>query len=322
MSDDIDNRNEAPATSSAPASVRVPSARVSALLAAALLAIGVLVGAAIEPAPETSLASEPSVIAERLPLLLRAYEAALAAKAAGDTATAAVSAPATHRRHKRRKAHSEAAEPASATSESSSEEKTESKKEKSSTKKVALPEISTVWLIELSGTSFAPALATPAGAPATNAAIHTGTLLSGWSALDAAAFAGDVSLLEEPSALGTPPLLHSIVQPPCPEGAAGAACAPETPGALSAADAFLQSTLATITGTPSYKEHGLIVITFATVGLPTEVGLAEGASSSTLTYKPPAGALLISPFVKAGVRSSATFNATSPKQTAEKVLHK
>ena len=41
----------------------------------------------------------------------------------------------------------------------------------------------------------------------------------------------------------TPQTLDSIVQPPCPEGAAGAACAPETAGALTAADEFLKATV-------------------------------------------------------------------------------
>ncbi len=52
-------------------------------------------------------------------------------------------------------------------------------------------------------------------------ALPAGTLLSGWSALDGSAFANEAALL----AGSSPQLVDTIVQPPCPEGAAGAACA-------------------------------------------------------------------------------------------------
>jgi hypothetical protein len=179
-----------------------------------------------------------------------------------------------------------------------------------------------VWLIELSGPAFSSALAQASAAPYIDGqAVPSGTLLSGWTALSASAFASEAGLLE-PSAPGSPPpLLHSIVQPPCPEGTAGASCAPETPGQLTAADTFLKETLATITSTPAFKEHGLVVVTFATVAQPTLSGLAAGSSNATLTSEPPAGALLISPFAKAGVKSSTAFNPTSPRKSVEALLH-
>jgi hypothetical protein len=111
------------------------------------------------------------------------------------------------------------------------------------------------------------------------------------------------------------------VQPPCPEGAGGAACAAETPGQLTAADEFLKATLTQITATPAYREHGLVVVTFASVGVATQAGLPAGASSATLTSQPPAGVVLLSPFARAGARSSASFNPTSPRQSLEKLLH-
>jgi hypothetical protein len=147
------------------------------------------------------------------------------------------------------------------------------------------------------------------------------TLATGWTALDCSAFAAETALAEPPAAGSTPPLLHSIVQPPCPEGAAGAACAPETLGQLTAADEFLKATLATITSTSTYKEHGLVVVTFATVGIATQSELPAGSSTSTLTYQPPAGVLLLSPFAKAGQRSSIAFSTTSPRQNIEALLH-
>src|SRR4029077_1673525 len=119
---------------------------------------------------------------------------------------------------------------------------------KKTTGAATLPPITSVWLVQLSGVSFATALANPTAAPYIDAQlVPKGTLLSGWSALDGSAFASDAALAEHRSAVGgAPPLLHSIVQPPCPEGAAGAACAPGAPGELTAADEFLKAALATI----------------------------------------------------------------------------
>jgi hypothetical protein len=148
--------------------------------------------------------------------------------------------------------------------------------------------------------------------------VPTGTLLSGWSAIEGSAFANDTPLVA-----GAPPqLLDTIVQPPCPEGAAGAQCAPDTPGALTAADEFLKATLPTITATAPYRENGLIVVTFASIASAAATGLPTGAATATLTSQPPAGVLLISPFAKAGVKSSAAFEPTSPKQSVAKLLRR
>ena len=84
---------------------------------------------------------------------------------------------------------------------------------------------------------------------------------------------------------------------------------------------FLKAALASITSTSTYKEHGLIVITFADVGIATQSELPAGASISTSSYQPPAGVVLLSPFVKAGQRSSTAFDPTSPRQSLEKLLH-
>jgi hypothetical protein len=181
-----------------------------------------------------------------------------------------------------------------------------------------LPAVTNVWLIELAGSSFSQARAQATAAPYINSQLRGGTLLSTWSALDASALASDAPLLT-----GKPPqLLDTIVQPPCPEGAAGAPCAPETAGALSAADTFLHQTLPTITSSVAYRERGLIVITFGAVGNATASGLAAGAATATLSAEPPAGALLLSPFVRAGARSAIAFNPTSPKRSLEALLHR
>jgi len=319
-----DTEHPTPEQPTRPGRVRLPSTRWSAALAAATLAIGVGVGAAIGPAPDASFAGSVPNLAQRLPLLIAALEsdhasgkpsapaepattstepAAVASTPGGSSSSAAASTPATT--------------PASAPA--SGEPASETKPAAPS--KGKLPAVSNVWLIQLDGGTFTSAASQAAAAPyITGQLLPAATLLSGWSAIDASAFASDAAVAEPPPAGSTPPILHSIVQPPCPEGPAGASCAPETPGQLTTADSFLKATLATITGTTAYKEHGLVVITFATVGIPTQSELPAGASTSQLTYQPPAGVALLSPFAKAG-RSTVAFNPTSPRQSLEKLLH-
>jgi hypothetical protein len=317
---------------------RLPRWRTTALLATATLAIGVAAGAAIGPTPEASLAGTTSALSSRVPLLVAQIESQRNAEAAAAQAAEAKAAAADRAAKARQKEAATSAskeeEPASTASSkksessTSKEEKTESEssesgsgKKKSKAKK-PLPPVSAVWFIQLSGTSLSTALAQPTAAPYITQLAAQGAVLGSWSALDASAFASEAGLVEPPSAGATPPLLHTIVQPPCPEGAAGASCAPETPGQLTAADEFLKATLATIVNTPAYKEHGLVVITFSSVGLASQAGLPEGSSTATLTYQPPAGVLLLSPFAKAGSKPTTTFTPASPRQTVEALLHK
>jgi len=182
----------------------------------------------------------------------------------------------------------------------------------------ALPPVTHVWLIELSGTTFAAALAQPSASPYIDSqAVPAGALLNSWSALDASTFAGDAALIAS-----TPPqVLETIVQPPCPEGAAGAQCMAGTPGGLGAADEFLKASISTITGTAAYRTSGLIVVTFGSIVAASSTGLPSGASAATLTSEPPAGVLLISPFASAGTRPATPFNPASPRQSLEKLLH-
>jgi hypothetical protein len=304
--------------------LRTPSLRVTAALAAGMLGVGVAVGAAIGPAPQASFAGAADSVAQRLPLLLAelASRPHGATSAQAPTASTASEPPAVTKQETPAPASTTAA-PASITptpAKAPSEESAPTPKAQGKAK-AKLPAVTNVWLIELAGTSFSEALAQPTAAPSINQLVPTGTLLSGWSALTANAFAADAVLAEPPAAGATPPLLHSIVQPPCPEGSAGTACAAGTPGQLTAADEFLKATLSPITGTPLYREHGLVVITFTTVGIASQAGLPAGASSATLTYQPPAGVLLLSPFVHAGIRSTSVFNPTSPRQSLEKLLH-
>jgi hypothetical protein len=312
-----------------PGALRLPSRRAGALLAAVMLGIGIAVGAAIGPAPETSLAGSAQVV-QKLPALIAAVVASRPAQApASTTATVAPAAitpqptPAATAGTPASATSAPVASTAPSTSAEGESEKTSTTPKKSSAGASKLPPITNVWLIQLSGTSFAEALANPTATPyITGQLIPKGTFLTGWSALSASAFANDAALAEKAATVGgTPPILHSIVQPPCPEGVAGATCALGTPGALTAADGFLQATLATITATTTYSEHGLVVVTFATVADPTAAELPAGSSSATLTSQPPAGVVLLSPFAKAGAKPTTTFNPTSPKQSLEKLLH-
>jgi hypothetical protein len=305
--------------------LRLPSARASALLAAAMLGLGTAVGAAIGPAPASSIADSTKLPALIASLAARQQSAAAPQASVPPTqpptvvpqATPAAAVPNTPTSTTSAAAQKAAPPTASKTGPAAS----------TPTKKAAanatLPPITSVWLIQLSGVSFSEALAKPTAAPyIAGALIPKATLLSGWSALDGSAFASDAALAEHRSAVGgAPPLLHSIVQPACPEGAAGAACASGTPGELTAADEFLKAALATITATTTYSEHGLVVVTFATVAVATASELPAGASNATLTSQPPAGVVLLSPFAKAGTRSSTAFNPISPKQSLEKLLH-
>ncbi len=311
----------APARATTP--TRLPRPRMTALLAAAMLGIGVAAGAALGPGPESSIAGAGE-IRQELPALLAAIaareRAAQAAAGPSSPAPAPTAPEATGAVRPRSHAKTAAGSGTPATPTAAEPAPSGSHPSSATTRK--LPATSAVWLIELSGSSFANALAAPAAAPYLDGeAVPGGALVSSWSAAQASAFASDAALAEPPSPGGPPALMHTIVQPPCPEGAAGAACAPETPGQLTVADTFLKETLATITGTPAYREHGLVVVTFATVAVPTQAGLAAGTASATLTTQPPAGALLISPFVRAGSRPATAFDATSPRRSLEALLH-
>ncbi len=214
----------------------MPPPRVTAILAAAMLAVGMAVGAAVGPSPSSSLAGTAD-----LPLLLRTLSALAAAGRAASAARrrrrpprpppskpARPRPPARrpppgparprkaprHQAHRRRPAHRRRRRAPGGRAD----------------RQKALPAATSVWLIELSGEGFTAAEAQASAAPyITGQAIPSGTLLSSWSTLDAGALASEAALLS-----GEPPqTLETIVQPPCPEGAAGASCAPGTPGALS-----------------------------------------------------------------------------------------
>jgi hypothetical protein len=336
----VDDPDRPPRPGRGPVPPRLPSTRVAAALAAGMLALGVVVGAAIGPGVG---GADSSLASEQIPLLLPSIVARAVAgngTSANTTATAVQSPPVTPqatptatppsspdvsqsgtgatRSSKSGTSPSAAISPTSTPNTSKAPTTTTGKGNGTGKQQATLPPVTSVWLITLSGGTFAQALAQPTTTPYIDSQlVPAGTLLSGWSSLDAGAFASEAGLLG-----GEPPqTLDSIVQPPCPEGAAGATCAPETAGALTAADEFLKATVPSITASAAYKAHGLIVITFATVGNATASGLPAGASTATLGSVPPVGVLLLSPFARAGARPAPAFNPTSPKQSLSGLLH-
>jgi len=297
---------------------RFASPRVTALLAAAMLAVGVALGAAIGPAPNASFAGSPA-----LPVLLRALSALQASRTSAPASSPAEQPPPSVRaRRRHRRARAAAPTPATTTPStpaSPSPEASTPAPPTPTSRTTPLAPVTHVWLIELAGSTFAEALAAPTTAPYIDTqAVPAGELLSGSSALAGSALASEAALLA-----GTPPqLVQTIVQPPCPEGAAAAQCAPGTPGALTAADQFLGQTIPVLTANASYKSQGLIVVTFASVASAAATGLPGAGSVATVTAQPPAGVLLISPFASAGKRSSAAFTPAAPRESLEKLLHR
>jgi hypothetical protein len=298
--------------------------RVTAALAAGMLALGVAIGAAIGPAPDASFAGASEV--SKLIPSLAAIAAGSAAHHSTPATTATAPPPVQAQPTPAANPASSAASASSPASGASGTAKATQPKSPSSSQPASgeggaqakLPPVTSIWLITLSGSTFSQALAQPAAAPyITSQLVPSGTLLSEWSAIDGSSLAAETPLLT-----GEPPqLLDTIVQPPCPEGTAGEGCKPETAGALTAADGFLKQTIPTITSTAAYRERGLIAITFGAVGNAPASGLPAGAATATLSAEPPAGVLLISPHVKKGVRSSRAYNPTSPVRSLEALLH-
>ncbi|HEX3910509.1 MAG TPA: hypothetical protein VHW67_07410 [Solirubrobacteraceae bacterium] len=306
---------------------RRPSTRASVVLAVAMLTVGVAVGAAVGPAPATSLAGDGNIV-QKLPALIAAVAARDHSQAPAQPATATQPPPITPQATPAASAAPalETSEPTQSSAPASGETHKKSSTTPSKTQSGGaskLPPITSVWLIELSGSSFNEAIANPNAAPyITGELIPKGTFLTGWSALSAVAFAGEAALVEHRATVGdTPPVLHTVVQPPCPEGPAGVACLPGTPPGIAAADAFLKTVLAGITATTTYSEHGLVVVTYATVAEAAATELPAGSAAATLASQPPAGVVLLSPFAKAGAKPAVAFDPSSPTQSLEKLLH-
>jgi hypothetical protein len=107
-------------------------------------------------------------------------------------------------------------------------------------------------------------------------------------------------------------------------------CTPGAPAGMAPANTFLQKVVPEITGSKAYKESGLLVITvdeapstgeFADSSSCCGQPLFPNAPSKTPAGAPrgggTVGALLLSPFVKAGTTSQEEFNHFSLLRTIE-----
>lgn len=127
--------------------------------------------------------------------------------------------------------------------------------------------------------------------------------------VDFAAFAADLRSLATTPALSyiTPNLCHDGHDLPCADG---------SPGGLASADAWLREQIPAIQASPAFKKDGLLVITFDEAegdsagppGIP-------GGTAGGLT-----GALVLSPFTKAGTTSETEYNHYSLLASIEDIF--
>ncbi len=237
---------------SSPQAPKLPSRRVGAILATAMLAVGIALGALIGPGPADSLASSSRAAAIGRVLALLALgsgtssggnlalssgaasppastpqptppassEAAAGGGGASSEAGSASSTP----------SHSSTSSPSSRTTSPTSSTAPaaggEEENEKTSKTK-PLPPIADAWVIELPyGTSLENALKQSATAPYLDGQLkREGTVLSGYSSLAAAQLAGAATLLS--GQVGAS--VTTVAPPPCSASAAAEA----TPGTTS-----------------------------------------------------------------------------------------
>lgn len=373
-----------------PQAPKLPSPRVSAVLAALMLAAGVAAGALIGPGPAASLASTSRAGAVgRVLALLALGEGAgggsglLLSSGAGHTSSTPASQPAPSTASKATSGAGSgpaeagggaASSSSSSSSTASSSPKTGSSKgsasptrsttpaagggESETTKATTpLPPAAQVWLIVLPyGTSVTNTLGQSAAAPYLDGQLVTqGTVLSAYTSLAAGQLAGAATLLSGQEAAG----VSTVSPPPCTTAATPGAtdqgtttpgqgtaaggpltstpCPTGEPAGVAAADAFVAEVVPKIVASATYKEHGLIVITFATAagaasapstetpsteGAGAEVVYPAGTLTTTLTAAgAPAGALVLSPFLRhPGKRVASAFDPQAPRTSLEGLL--
>ncbi len=364
-----------PLTRQAP---KLPSRRVGAVLAALMLAAGIALGALIGPGPAASLASTSRAGAVgRVLALLALGERASAgggqslSSDAGHTSSTPASLPAPSAASKASGTGGGQGEAGGGAASSSSSPSTPSSPPKSGSAEgsvsptrsrtpaagggggektkaaTPLPPIAHVWLIVLPyGTSVANALGQSAAAPYLGGQLAgEGTVLSAYTSLAAAQLAGAATLLSGQETAG----VSTISPPPC--GTAATPCPSGEPAGVEAANAFVAEVVPKIVASATYREHGLIVVTFATAnregsstgtagtpstgaagtpstgtpsteGAASEVEYPAGSLTSTLTAAgAPAGALVLSPFLRhVGKRVASAFDPLSPRTSLEGLL--
>jgi hypothetical protein len=243
---------------------KLPSRRVSTILAAGMLAAGIALGALIGPGPASSLASGTRAAAiARIVALLALGDGTGASAVAQPAATTSTQTPASGGTSPSLAANSGAkaggggAQSETGPSKSATPEKPSPSNAVSPTagkspaagsgesKPVRLPPIGHVWLIVLPyGQSFASALAQPSAAPyLAGQLVGQGTLLSGYSSLAAGQLASSATLLSGQEAAAV-----STIAPPCAAAASTPGGTPSTTGTTPSANT---TTPGTTTGTSS-----------------------------------------------------------------------
>jgi hypothetical protein len=303
----------------------MPPWRTLSVLIAAVLAVGILTGAALGPSPERSLADNSTVLQRVIALLAArgdedsranaqppsdapagATASAIGTVANGkDVASAKTGAPAPAKASdpSSRESSSSPESPVGAVRPSSGEE------EHGSIQTPArLPAIQHVWLVMLNGSTILNAETAPTGYPyLVGQLVKQGVLLRNYSALDSYELAGDAALL--PGGVGAS--LSVISQPGC-EAPNPPPSAPCTEGAQTSpaeADQFLQRVVTPILTSPAYREDGLILIASAAASS------SAGVPATTLAPQPAAGALLLSPLLHPGAQTSSPFDSLSPRRS-------
>jgi hypothetical protein len=315
---------------------RLPSLRVRAVLTAGLFALGIVVGAAIGPAPQNSMAGA-AVNPRALIASLLARDAASAhatptptpTDAAPAAKTAPVSpsaaAPATSAGTSGSSSTPAPVTPASASTPSTTPSTTPSNGASGTSSPDGstgpLPAIGHVWLILLPGEGMASAVAQPANDPyLAQQLIPEGTLLKSYSSLAASALVSDAALLS-----GQSVPQESVLSAPACNTAAQPTCTPGSAVQLADVDGWLHQLIPQITASADYR-HGLIALAFTAPGegaaTPT-AGTTTSASASTATTlaAQPVGVLLLSPFLrKPGGQSTTPFHPATPRKNLEGLL--
>lgn len=136
----------------------------------------------------------------------------------------------------------------------------------------------------------------------------------------------DVGLSKLKADLATPPQtpgLSWIVPAACDDGSE-VVCGNGAPSGLAGADAFLREVVPQILATAAYREHGLILITFD-AGPNASSHQASNTRASTATSATEGqgrrvGALIVSPFVRSGIRTNEPFNTYSLLKSLERLF--
>jgi hypothetical protein len=131
------------------------------------------------------------------------------------------------------------------------------------------------------------------------------------SLLDGGACASDdvdlAHLQSDLATLPSTPSLSWIVPSACEDGSS-TTCAPGSPSGLAPADRFLQEVVPQILATAAYREGGLIAIIPDSAPTSPNSAASPGSAAPTEAIAKPVGALLLSPFVRAGAHVGESLN--------------